>query len=294
MYYEHYQLKLGPFDNSPDPRFFFASEDHTEAMAAIEYTVRMRKGMVLVSGGIGTGKTTISQTIKTRLSDAVDAITLHQGIDTPIQLIKQLCRSLNVVVGSNDDRSDLLAGLQDQLLARQGSGKPVVVIVDEAQAMSIEVLDEIRLLSNIETTTDKLLQFILIGQPEIRTILQRQELAPLRQRIVLAHHLSALSLKDVKAYVNHRIRVAGDGNMVKLTVTDSAYAVIYEYTRGIPRLINCLMDGALLIGYARGTHEIHDGIVKTVIRKMLPTPYVDPVETQPKVTINNEFASRAA
>lgn len=294
MYYEHYQLKYGPFDNSPDPRFFYASEDHTEAMAAIEYTVRMRKGMVLVSGDIGTGKTTISQTIKARLSDTVETVTLHQGIDSPIQLIKQLCRALNVVVGSEDDRSDLLAGLQDQLLARKGSGKPVVVIVDEAQALSIAVLDEIRLLSNIETTTDKLLQFIMIGQPEIRTILQRKELAPLRQRIVLAHHLSALSLSDVRDYVNHRIRVAAEGRAANVTITNAAYAVIYEYTRGIPRLINCLMDGAMLIGYARGTHEIHDGIVKTVIRKMLPTPYVDPVETQMNVAVNNDCMDRAA
>lgn len=266
MYLKHYHFESAPFENSPDPRFFYASDDHMEALAAIEYTVRMRKGIVLVTGEIGAGKTTVSHTLLTRISDSSDVCHIHQGADTRIQLIKQICQTLGLDFKDNPDRCDYLDALKEELLIKHAEGRSVVVIVDEAQALPIEVLDEIRLLSNIETTSVKLLQFVLIGQPELRELLHNPMLQSLCQRIVMAHHLTIMSPLDMRSYIAHRLTVAAGKQSAKISITSEAMAAVYQHTHGVPRLVNTLLDSALLMGYASGIYIIDHHLVNSVAR----------------------------
>ncbi|MBX2852648.1 MAG: AAA family ATPase [Phycisphaeraceae bacterium] len=271
MYETHFHLALAPFENTPDPRFFYASEQHNEALAAIEYTIRMRKGIVLITGPIGAGKTTVSRAMLRRCGDSATVIQLAHGHRTADELITHMLHRLGLPDATNGSHAQRLERLEQHLLHCAASGKPVVLFVDEAQTLSDAALEELRLISNFDTEQTKLLQLVLIGQPELRERLSQESLAPLRQRIIIARMLRPLSVSDVKHYIAHRISVASeDPEEVYVRFDTQAVERIANFTGGVPRLINAICDHCLLLGMVQKTDTINRKMTERVIADMLP------------------------
>ena len=272
MYEEFYNFVTMPFENTPDPRFFFASEQHREALAAIEYTIRMRKGIVLVTGEIGSGKTTVGRTMIQRCGDKATIIQLVHGHSKGVELLRHVLRMLQVQFAKADDHAELLEYLEKHLLTHQRQNRPVVLFVDEAQTLSDEALEELRLISNFDTNTAKLLQLVLVGQPELRDRIRSQHMMALRQRIVMAKQLKPLSIQDVAGYVRHRIRAASrDRDRVTVSFSGDSIETLYECAQGVPRLINVICDNCLLLGYVKEAHRITPSMVRHVIDDMVPS-----------------------
>lgn len=272
MYLDFFQLQTQPFENTPDPRFFYASEQHREALAAIEYTIRMRKGIVLVTGEIGSGKTTVGKTMLKRCANHATIVSLVHGHHTGVELLRHILRSLNITVDAHEDHALLLEKLQQHLQEQMHRGKPVVLFVDEAQTLSDEAIEELRLISNFDTTSHRLLQLVLVGQPELRESIRRPEMAALRQRIVLAKQLSPMSMQETAGYIGHRLSAASrDPRSVQASFSGEAIQAIYNYTRGIPRLINVICDNCLLLGFVKSRQRITGLMVQQVIQDMVPT-----------------------
>ncbi|MEM7680359.1 MAG: AAA family ATPase [Planctomycetota bacterium] len=270
MYESFYQLALLPFESTPDPRFFYASEQHREALAAIEYTIRMRKGIVLVTGQIGSGKTTVGRTMIAGCADSARIVQLPHGHRDGESLIRSLLRSMRVKDRTTDDHAARLERLQRRLIRSADQGYPVVVFIDEAQTLSNAALEELRLLSNFDQNARKLLQLVLVGQPELRTRIGSPELSALRQRIVLAKRLAPLGVGDAKGYVAHRLRVASlDPDRPGVSFDDDAVARIHAFAGGAPRLINVVCDNCLLMGFVREVRRIGVDIVERSIRDMV-------------------------
>jgi len=271
MYHNFYKLTALPFENTADPRFFFPSEQHQEAVAAIEYTIRVHKGFSLVTGDVGAGKTMVGQTLMDRCSDKARFVQVLHGHEEGLSLLRQSLRALGVRLHRSDDRPRLLERLRDRLTDQMAQHRPVVFVVDEAQTLGDGALEELRLLSNFDTARDKLVQVILIGQPELRDRLRSQRLAALRQRIVLAKHLRAFTPVETAAYIAHRLRAASaDPNSVQVGFDGSAIAEIFRFTLGVPRLINTACDNSLLLGFVRGLHQIDGPAVRRSIEDMTP------------------------
>ncbi|MCC6681833.1 MAG: AAA family ATPase [Phycisphaeraceae bacterium] len=282
MYEEFYNFAVTPFENTPDPRFFFASEQHREALAAIEYTIRMRKGIVLVTGVIGSGKTTIGRTMLERCADQASIIQLAHGHTQGIELLRHVLRRLPLAFDPADDHARLLERLEQYLLAQHEHGKPVVLFVDEAQTLSDQALEQLRLFSNFDTNTDKLLQLVLIGQPELRDRIRSPRLAALRQRIVMAKQLRPLNIQETADYIRHRLSAASkDRHNIAVSFSGSAVDVIYEYAHGTPRLINVICDNCLLLGYVKEARRIGASMARHVINDMVPSLELEqPTATQ--------------
>ncbi|MFK7789359.1 MAG: ExeA family protein [Phycisphaeraceae bacterium] len=271
MYETYYHLATAPFENTPDPRFFYASEQHNEALAAIEYTIRLRKGIVLITGPIGAGKTTVSRAMLRRCGDSATVIQLAHGHRTADELITHMLHRLGLPDATNGSHAQRLERLEQHLLHCAASGKPVVLFVDEAQTLSDAALEELRLISNFDTEQTKLLQLVLIGQPELRERLSQESLAPLRQRIIIARLLRPLKTGDVKHYIAHRISVASeDAEEIYVRFDDKAVDRIAGFTGGIPRLINAICDHCLLLGMVQKTDTINRKMTERVIADMLP------------------------
>jgi general secretion pathway protein A len=271
MYETYYHLAVAPFENTPDPRFFYASEQHNEALAAIEYTIRMRKGIVLITGPIGAGKTTVSRAMLRRCGGSATVIQLAHGHRTADELITHMLHRLGLPDATNGSHAERLERLEQHLLHCAASGKPVVLFVDEAQTLSDAALEELRLISNFDTEQTKLLQLVLIGQPELRERLSRESLAPLRQRIIIARMLRPLNVSDVKHYIAHRISVASDDpEAIHVRFDTKAVERIANFTGGIPRLINAICDHSLLLGMVQKTDTINRKMTERVIADMLP------------------------
>ncbi len=272
MYDSFYNLKMMPFENTPDPRFFFQSEQHREALAAIEYTIRMRKGFVLITGDIGSGKTTVGRAMCERIGHSATIVNITHSHRDGESLIRQALRALDIRSQRNEDHGRMLERLGSYLLDRVNQACPVVLFVDEAQTLSDEALEELRLMSTFDTATQKAIQIVLIGQPELRQhIANTRRLAALRQRIVLAKHLRPLDQKDIILYVEHRLRVASNNPSVPAVRFEAgAYNRMQQTTHGIPRLINVICDNALLMGFVGETRSIGSAIVNRVIEDMVP------------------------
>ncbi len=253
MYLDHFQLTELPFRLSPDPAFLYLSKHHARAKAYMESTIWFTDGFVVITGEVGSGKTTLIETFLKELEKDVVVAQINQTQVSALEFLQ----SVLVQFGFSPfkmKKAELLATLNQFLIEQYAAGRKVLLIVDEAQNLSNRVLEEIRLLSGVETTKEKVLRIILCGQPELNAKLDSPELVQLVQRVRLRFHLTALSPEDTRAYVLHRLDVAGSHG--RQIFTEETCPVIYRYTGGVPRLVNTLCDTALMGAFALERHEV--------------------------------------
>ena len=262
MYTSFFGLSEKPFAITPDPRYLFMSERHAEALAHLLYGITEAGGFIQLTGEVGTGKTTIVRSLLERMPGHADVAVILNPQLTPIQFVLTICEELGIFMRDEDVDSikDLVDVLNKRLLEAHAKGRRVVVIVDEAQNLTAETLEQVRLLTNLETASYKLLQIILIGQPELRDVLSRVELRQLAQRITGRYHLAPLSREETIAYVNHRMRVAGSNVEV---FTNSALREVHRLSEGVPRIINVICDRALLGAFTQETHHITPALIRS-------------------------------
>jgi general secretion pathway protein A len=261
MYLSFFGLNEKPFAITPDPRYLYLSERHAEALAHLMYGINEAGGFVQLTGEVGTGKTTIVRSLLAQAPKNAEIALILNPRMTPPEFLLTICEELGIGVpddssGSLKDLVDILGGY---LLRAHGQGKRVVLVVDEAQNLSPEVLEQVRLLTNLETNTQKLLQIILIGQPELRELLARNELRQLAQRITGRYHLNPLSREETAAYVRHRLRVAGATTDI---VSPHALNEVFRLSHGVPRVINIVCDRALLGAYSLDRHRVTPALVR--------------------------------
>lgn len=265
MYNGFYGFSEAPFNITPDPRFLFFSERHREAYDHLLYGITERKGFIQVTGEVGAGKTTLCRAVLEALDDNYQTALILNPCITNTQLLRTILKEYGVQPRGND-RARYLDQLNAFLLEQVGAQKCVVLIIDEAQDLSLELLEQVRLLSNLETDQSKLLQIVLIGQTELRDILDQQLLRQLRQRITVRYHLTPLSLHETEYYIRHRLRVAGANSRPRFD--GRAIKKIYSYSKGIPRLINAVCDKTLLCGYVLETDEFSSAHIRRAIREL--------------------------
>ena len=261
MYLSFFGLLEKPFAITPDPRYLYLSERHAEALAHLLYGINDAGGFVQLTGEVGTGKTTIIRSLLAQTpKNAEIALILNPRMTAP-EFLLTICEELGIGVpdAATDSRKDLVDILNHYLLRAHAEGRRVVLVVDEAQNLAPEVLEQVRLLTNLETNTQKLLQIILIGQPELRELLARNELRQLAQRVTGRYHLHPLSNTETAAYVRHRLRVAGSTNDI---FSNPALAELYHLSGGVPRVINVVADRALLGAYTQDRHRVTSGLVR--------------------------------
>jgi len=269
MYGQFYRLKEEPFNITPDPRYWFVAAHHQEALNYLLYGIRQRRGFILLTGEVGAGKTTLCRVLLDRLGDGFHTALILNPLLSETQLLRAALAEFGITT-KQLDRLRCLEMLNQFLLEVSAGGKDAVLIVDEAQDMPDKTLEMARLLSNLETERQKLLQIVLVGQPELRDKLDKPKFRQLAQRITVRYHLGKLSREETQDYLNHRLRVAGADGQVSDVVRFDPEAVkeIYEFSGGTPRLINAVSDKALLAGYVYNTWQIDRGLVKTAIREL--------------------------
>lgn len=266
MYKAFYSLKRNPFEITPDPSFLFPTRRHNEALAALYYGVRRHKGFVVLTGEVGTGKTLLLRCLLQLLKDSNDIkyAYVFNGRLSPLEFLQYITGDLGLPV-SGKNKSELLLQLAGYVVARAEKKLTTVLVVDEAHHLSSDILEEIRLLTNLETAHDKLLQILLVGQPELDQKLDSVDLRQLKQRVALRSHLSALDPSETKGYIERRLQLAGSPTP-SLLFPQETVATIHQYSRGIPRLINTICENALIAAYARQasavTSEMIDAIAK--------------------------------
>ncbi|HTL17418.1 MAG TPA: AAA family ATPase [Patescibacteria group bacterium] len=266
MYLDYYGLTEPPFDITPNPRFLFYSARHREAYNHLLYGLRERKGFVQLTGEVGAGKTTLCRAMLEQLDPQHYATAL---ILNPVMSADELIKAIAIEFGlpvSGLDRLDTISVINEFLLQQIERGKDAVLIIDEAQDLTEELLEQVRLLSNLETDDRKLLQIVLMGQPELRDRLNSHRLRQLRQRITVRYHLPPLSRQEVSQYVQHRINVSG-GNGTPYFTRPALWRV-YRYTQGIPRLVNAVCDKALLAGFVAQREKIDFRLVSRAVREL--------------------------
>ncbi|MDZ7411936.1 MAG: AAA family ATPase [candidate division KSB1 bacterium] len=265
MYTEHFGLKEIPFDVNPDPRFLFPSSDHQEALTRMMYGVKMRKGLIVVIGEAGTGKTTLLHTLLHHLGEqAVSAWVFNTTLEAE-DLLRYVCRDYGVQVRC-ENRAEMLLDLYQFLIRNFECKRNALLIVDEAQNLSAKTLEEIRLLTNLETSNTKLVQILLVGQPPLEDTLRLPELRQFRQRVTVRCRLRPLSPNQVGDYIVHRLRVAGARAPQRLFTPD-AVAEVYRLSTGIPRLINCICDNALLHAFIMDRTYVDASLLRRLERE---------------------------
>jgi len=262
MYTSFFGLGEKPFAITPDPRYLFMSERHAEALAHLLYGINEAGGFIQLTGEVGTGKTTVVRSLLERMPGHADVAVILNPQLTPVEFVLTICEELGIFMRDDDASSikDLVDLLNKRLLEAHAKGRRVVVIVDEAQNLTPETLEQVRLLTNLETASQKLLQIILIGQPELREVLARVELRQLAQRITGRYHLDPLSRAETAAYVTHRLKVAGSATGDVFSV--AALREVHRLTTGIPRIINVICDRALLGAFTQEQHRIGPALVR--------------------------------
>jgi general secretion pathway protein A len=275
MYTSFFGLAEKPFAITPDPRYLYLSERHAEALAHLLYGINESGGFIQLTGEVGTGKTTVVRTLLSRVPHHADVAVILNPRVTPVEFLLTICEELGLAIAERDRDSvkQMVDALNRRLLNAHAEGRRIIVLVDEAQNLSFDVLEQVRLLTNLETPTQKLLQIILIGQPELRELLDRTDLRQLAQRITGRYHLMPLSREETKGYVRHRLRVAGATGDI---FTPGALLELHRLSQGIPRVINVACDRALLGGYTRETKKITASLVRRAAgevygRRFFPT-----------------------
>jgi general secretion pathway protein A len=267
VYREFYGLEEKPFALLPDPRFMYLSASHQEALAHLLYGIESGEGFIKLVGQVGTGKTTLCRTLLDRLGPNVNIAFIFNPSQTELELLQSVHREFGLSP-ERKGRAELVEELNEFLLKARAEGRRVVLLIDEAQNLPRDVLEQLRLLSNLETEREKLLQIVLIAQPELERQLARADLRQLRQRITVGWEIRALSCAETVEYVNHRLRVAGRRRGPAL-FTRSGLHALHRASKGTPRLINAIADRALLAGYALGKTQIHGRIVTRAVREMV-------------------------
>ena len=265
MYQEYFGFNKMPFNTTPDSRFFFPSSKHAEALASLIYAVTERKGFVVITGEVGAGKTTVCRILLNRIEPGTKVALITNTHITCDQMFEIVCAQLGLDARGMD-KAGIIQLLNAYLLEQLEERATVLLIIDEAQNLSSDVLEEVRMLSNLETERDKLLQVVLLGQPELRRRLHLPELRQFRQRIVVTYHLSPLSLQETIQYIFYRLKVADGIDKVKFT--RRAVNEIYDNSKGIPRLINIICDSSLLTCFVRGVKIISQRIVEEVVHEL--------------------------
>jgi type II secretory pathway predicted ATPase ExeA len=265
MYLELFNLHELPFRLSPDPQFLYLSKQHARAKAYMESTIWFTDGFVVITGEIGAGKTTLIETFLRELQSDVVVAQINQTQLSPTAFLQTVLVQFGFSP-FNMKKPEVLATLNQFLMEQYGSGRKVLLIVDEAQNLSHRVLEEIRMLSGVETTKEKALRIILAGQPELNDKLNSQELIQLTQRVRLRFHLTALSKPETTAYIDHRLEVAGSQG--RRIFAEDTYATIYKYTGGVPRLINTLCDTCLMAAYGKDHNAVTTAELDAAIREL--------------------------
>ena len=271
MYTQFFGLREKPFSITPDPRYLYMSQRHADALAHLIYGISQSGGFIQLTGEVGTGKTTLVRSPFEQLPDEADvAVILNPELTTQDFLIA-ISEELGVVPPPDCSTKALVDGLNAYLLEAHARGRRTVLIVDEAQNLGTDVLEQVRLLTNLETPKQKLLQIILIGQPELRELLSREDMRQLAQRVTGRYHLEPLSQEDTSKYVEHRMKVAGASGQIFLP---AAIREIYRWSKGVPRLINVVADRALLAGYTQDTRTVDKRLVRRAAREVYGDRFV--------------------
>ena len=264
MYNEFYGFQEAPFNITPDPRFLFFSDRHREAYNHILFGLRERKGFIQITGEVGAGKTTVCRALLEELGPSYRTALILNPCLTGDQLLRTILIELGLE--PSDDRVTALQRLNQYLLDQLAEGNDVVLLIDEAQDLSPDLLEQIRLLSNLETDQRKLLQIVLLGQPELREKLDDPRLRQLRQRITVRYHLAPLDRREMERYIQHRLQVVGANG--RPSFNRWALGSIYRYSGGVPRLVNAVCDKALLCGYVEGDDRLTWKHVRRAIREL--------------------------
>jgi general secretion pathway protein A len=282
MYKAFYNLKRNPFEITPDPSFLFPTRRHNEALAALYYGVRRHKGFVVLTGEVGTGKTLILRCLLQSLkqSDDVKYAYVFNGRLSPLEFLQYIAADLGLPAAGKN-KSELLLQLANYVVSRGQKKLTTVLVVDEAHHLSTDILEEIRLLTNLETADEKLLQILLVGQPELDDKLDSVELRQLKQRIALRSHLAALDLNETRGYIERRLQLAGSPAPSTLFPQETV-TTIHRHSRGTPRLINTICENALVVGYARQAASVTPDIIDAIaadFRLGVHTPRVEKTKT---------------
>lgn len=267
MYQQHFSLNEEPFSITSDPKFLWLSHQHEEAFAHLHFAVTQRKGFAALTGDIGTGKTTLINSLLDRLGDGVRTAVVYNASLNTDELFQYIFRDFGIP-GKPGNRSEAVIRLNDWLLEQADKDINAVIVVDEAQNLSIETLEDLRLLSNLETARRKLLQIVLVGQPQLNEKLAAPELEQLQQRIAMRYHLKAFNESDTRQYVAHRFQLAG-GNASTVFAQDY-FPILYQASGGVPRVINQICDTALLRAYSNGLNKLGGKFLQEVLNEDFP------------------------
>ena len=278
MYEKFFGFTEKPFNTTPDSKFFFPSSKHTEALNSLIYAINERKGFVVITGEIGAGKTTVCRTLINKLDMNTRVAIITNTHLTPKELISEILDEFEIE-HKGGTKQRLLSYLNGFLIQQLADGINVVLIIDEAQNLPPKVLEEVRMLSNLETEKEKLIQIILMGQPQLRAKLDNARLEQFKQRIAVYYHLSPLTKKETKEYIQHRLKLVSSNGTLDM-FDHPAIDVIYEHSGGIPRIVNLVCDSALLSCYIYETKKITQKIINEVIKERDINRKFDEVEQE--------------
>ena len=280
MYTKFYEFSEKPFNITPDPKFLYLTPSHREALASMIYGIKERRGFISITGEVGTGKTTLIYTLLNNLDEKINTVLIYQTNITFEQLLKNILFELDIRIG-DEDKTSLLRKLNEYLIRLLSEEETLTVIIDEAQNLPKGVMEELRILSNLETSKSKLLQILLVGQPELEVKLNSEDLRQLKQRIGIRRQIRPLSDEESEKYIDYRLKLVGSSS--SKVFDPEAISLISRYAKGIPRTINILCDNAFLIGYSTSKKKINAHIIKEVISDMESSIVEEPIEPKSQV-----------